>query len=114
MAGTTIQETAKDQANKAIAFVQAAKEQAKASGRSIREELEDIMLMRLTGASLDKTRARGAVWGLKESQNMLQIFIQANENEHDPEAIIKRLASLSNNMTEAAKSVQNGETNVPA
>ena len=110
----TLQEAAKTQAEMCIAFVEMARELSKTSTRTVHQELEDMMIVRMTQANLKQVASRGAVWGFKESQNMVQVFIHANQNEQDPEALLKRLGSLSNNMTEAAQSVQNGETNVPA
>ena len=94
----TIQEAAKEQAVKCMVFVKAAEAHAKDTGRKPGEILEEVMLARIAQAGLDAERRIGATQATKEAQDMIDTFIEANRFERSTEALLKKLASLRDNL----------------
>lgn len=99
----SIKDVAEEQAYKASAFVAEADAQAKKSGRTRQEELQDIMMARLTQAALTRNKKEGGLLAYNDVVDRLQTFLSANANNVDPQRIMMNLTTLTDGIVEASK-----------
>ena len=100
IADKSIKDVAEEQAHKASALVTEADVLAAKSGRSRQEELQDLMMARLTEAALARQRKEAAILAYNDSIERLETFVAGNSNNVDPQRVLINLTRLTDGLKE--------------
>lgn len=90
----SIKDVAEEQAEKAVALVAKADALAAISGRTRTEELQDLMMARLTDAAIKRQRRESALVTYEDSIDRINTFISGNGSNVDPQRILLNLTRL--------------------